>query len=122
MKKTIVSMAGAAALLLVASMTRPLAAADFYSGKTMRFIVGYAPGGGYDTYTRLIARHIGKFIPGHPSIVVENMEGAGSLLAANYVYNKAEPDGLTVGNFNSGMVTQQALTSRGVRFDAKKFG
>src|SRR5918995_41883 len=97
-------------------------AEDFYKGKTIRFVVGYAPGGGYDTYTRAIARHIGKHIPGNPSAVVENMEGAGSLLAANYMFSKAEPDGLTVGNFNSGMVTQQALGSRGVRFDARKFG
>ena len=95
---------------------------DFYQGKTIRFIVGYAPGGGYDTYTRAIARYIGKYIPGHPAAVVENMEGAGSLLAANYMYNKAEPNGLIVGDFNSGMVTQQALGSKGVRFDARKFG
>ena len=97
-------------------------AEDFYKGQTIRFIVGYAPGGGYDTYSRAIARHIGKFIPGNPGAVVENMEGAGSLLAANYMFNKADPDGLTVGNFNSGMVTQQALGSRGVRFDARRFG
>ncbi|HYA29560.1 MAG TPA: hypothetical protein VEI95_12140, partial [Acidobacteriota bacterium] len=97
-------------------------AEDFYKGKTIRFIVGYAPGGGYDTYTRAIARHIGKFIPGNPTAVVENMEGAGSLLAANYMFNKAEPDGLTVGDFNSGMVTQQALDAKGIRFDARKFG
>ncbi len=97
-------------------------AEDFYKDKTIRFIVGYAPGGGYDTYTRAIARHIGKFIPGNPTSTVENMEGAGSLLAANYLYNKADADGLVVGNFNSGMVTQQALGSRGVRFDARKFG
>ena len=97
-------------------------AEDFYKGKTIRFIVGYAPGGGYDTYTRAIARVIGKYIPGNPSAVVENMEGAGSLLAANYMYNKAEPSGLVVGDFNSGMVTQQALGSKGVRFDARKFG
>ena len=95
---------------------------DFYAGKSIRFIVGYAAGGGYDTYTRAIARHIGKYIPGNPSTVVENMDGAGSLLAANYMFNKADPDGLTVGNFNSGMVTQQALGSRGVRFDGRKFG
>ena len=97
-------------------------AEDFYKGKTIRFVVGYAPGGGYDTYTRAIARHIVRHIPGNPSTVVENMEGAGSLLAANYMFNKADADGLTVGNFNSGMVTQQALGSRGVRFDARKFG
>ena len=95
---------------------------DFYSGKTIRFIVGYSPGGGYDTYTRAIARHIGRHIPGNPTAVVENMEGAGSLLAANYMYNKAKPDGLTVATFNSGMITQQALGSRGVRFDGRKFG
>ena len=95
---------------------------EFYADKTIRFIVGYAPGGGYDTYTRAIARHIGKFIPGNPGTLVENMQGAGSLLAANYMFNKADPDGLTVGNFNSGMVTQQALGSSAVRFDARKFG
>jgi tripartite-type tricarboxylate transporter receptor subunit TctC len=104
-------------------VTLPTAGADeFYQGKTIRFVVGYAPGGGYDTYTRAIARHMGQFIPGHPAIVVENMEGAGSLLAANYIYNKADADGLNVGNFNSGMVTQQALDARGIRFDARKFG
>lgn len=101
----------------------PKAFADgFYEGKTIRFIVGYAPGGGYDTYTRLTARHINKYIPGNPTTVVDNMEGAGSLLAANYLYSKAEPDGLTVGNWNSGMITQQALGQKGVRFDGRKFG
>src|SRR5919109_926993 len=107
---------------LTATFPMTLRADDFYKGKSIRFIVGYAPGGGYDTYTRALARHIGKFIPGNPATVVENMEGAGSLLAANYMFNKADADGLTVGNFNSGMVTQQALGSRGVRFDARKFG
>ena len=101
--------------VLLPSLT---AAEDFYKGKTLRFVVGYAPGGGYDTYTRAVARHIGKYIPGSPSVVVDNMEGAGSLLAANYMFNKAEPDGLTVGDFNSGMVTQQALGAKGIRFDA----
>ena len=108
-------------LALIGLLPREARADDFYKGKNIRFIVGYAPGGGYDTYTRAIARHISKFIPGHPATVVENMEGAGSLLAANYLYNKADADGLTVGNFNSGMVTQQALGSKGVRFDARKF-
>src|SRR3970040_1629661 len=109
------------ALLFCASL-RPAAAEDFYQGKTIRFIVGYAPGGGYDTYTRAAARLIGRHMPGNPSTVVENMEGAGSLLAANYMFNKADADGLTVGNFNSGMVTQQALAAKGIRFDARKFG
>ena len=113
---------GAVAGLLVIGAAINASANDFYAGKTIRFIVGYAPGGGYDTYTRAIVRHIGKHIPGNPSAVVDNMEGAGSLLAANYMFNKADPDGLTVGNFNSGMVTQQALGAKGIRFDARKFG
>jgi len=86
-----------AGIIMIAAPSR---GDDFYKGKTIRFIVGYAPGGGYDSYTRAVARYIGRHIPGNPSIVVENMEGAGSLLAANYMFNKAEPDGLTVENFN----------------------
>lgn len=109
-------------IVFIAASAAAIRAEDFYKGQTVRVIVGYAPGGGYDTYTRAIARYMGKYIPGNPSIVVENMEGAGSLLAANYMYNKADPDGLTVGDFNSGMVTQQALDARGIRFDARKFG
>jgi tripartite-type tricarboxylate transporter receptor subunit TctC len=123
MKKKISQLAafGMFGIFLIGNITQTFGQ-EFYSGKTIRFIVGYAPGGGYDTYTRAIARHIRKHIPGNPSTVVENMEGAGSLLAANYMFNKADADGLAVGNFNSGMVTQQALGARGVRFDAQKFG
>ena len=97
-------------------------AADFYSGKTIRFVVGAPAGGGYDTYTRAIARHFGKHIPGNPSMVVENMDGAGSLIAANYVYNKGEPDGLTIGVWISGQIIRQALGDRSTRFDGRKFG
>lgn len=122
MKNPLRILAVAAAVLLAVIDASRAGAEDFYAGKNIRFIVGYAPGGGYDTYTRVIGRYIGKYIPGNPSIVVENMEGAGSLLAANYMYGKAEADGLTVGNFNSGMVTQQALDARGIRFDARNFG
>lgn len=95
---------------------------DFYKGKTIRFIVGAPAGGGYDTYARAIARHLGKHIPGHPSMVIENMEGAGSLIAANYVYNKAEPDGLTVGVWISGQIIRGALGDRSIKFDGRKFG
>ncbi len=59
---------------------------DFYKGKTIRFVVGYSPGGGYDTYTRAVARHISKHIPGNPVPIVQNMTGAGSLIAANYMF------------------------------------
>jgi tripartite-type tricarboxylate transporter receptor subunit TctC len=96
-------------------------AEDFYQGKTIRFIVGAPAGGGYDTYARSIARHLGKHIPGNPSMVVDNMEGAGSLIAANHVY-KGDPDGLTVGVWISGQIIRQALGDRGARFDGRKFG
>jgi tripartite-type tricarboxylate transporter receptor subunit TctC len=122
MKSRLIFLTSLVALTLLAAAVRNVRADEFYKGKTIRFIVGYAPGGGYDTYTRAVARHIGRHIPGNPSTVVENMEGAGSLLAANYMFNKAEADGLTVGNFNSGMVTQQALSAKGIRFDALRFG
>ena len=96
-------------LLLCSSAWSPLSAGEFYSGKTIRFIVGSAPGGGYDTYTRMIARHIGHYIPGHPAIVVENMPGAGGLVAANFIYKRADPDGLTVAVFNNSNIVQKAL-------------
>ena len=74
---------------------------DFYKGKTIRFIVGHAPGGGYDTYTRTTARHITKHFPGKPTPVVQNLTGAGGLIAGNYIYNKTKPNGLTVGVWNN---------------------
>jgi len=95
---------------------------EFYQGKTILFIVGFPPGGGYDTYTRAVARHIGKYIPGNPTLIVQNMTGAGSMNAAHYIYNKAKPDGLTVGVFNSVLVIRQALGDRSVKFEADKFG
>ena len=110
---------GLAALLLDC---RPVRAQDFYKDKTIRFIVGQAAGGGYDASTRIIARYMGKYIAGNPTIVVENMTGAGSLVAANYLYGNAKPDGLTVGNWNSAFVLNQALGDPNVHFDARKFG
>lgn len=96
-------------------------AEDFYKGKTVRFIVGSSPGGGFDAYARLIARHIGKHIPGNPATLVTNMPGAGNLIAANYMYNKAKPDGLTVGHWVGQLILQQALGRKGVQFDGRKF-
>ncbi len=94
---------------------------DFYRGKTIRIIVGFAAGGGFDTYSRVIGRHMGKFIPGNPTIVVENMTGAGSLIAANHVYKVAKPDGLTIGHFIGGLIMQQVMGGSGIEFDARKF-
>jgi tripartite-type tricarboxylate transporter receptor subunit TctC len=109
----------AASLCLQAEAT--WAQENFYKGKTIRLIVGLAPGGGFDAYSRVIARHIGKHIPGNPTTVVDNMPGAASLLAANYVYKAARPDGLTIGNFVGGLSFQQMLGLPGVEFDAPKF-
>jgi tripartite-type tricarboxylate transporter receptor subunit TctC len=109
-------------LNLLSATYQVAAAQDFYKDKTIRFIVGQGAGGGYDTYTRTIARHIGKHIPGNPSAVVENMTGAGSLVSANYLFNNAKPDGLTIANWNSAFVLNQALGDRNVKFDARKFG
>lgn len=93
----------------------------FYRGKTVRFVVGFAPGGGFDVYTRLIAGHIGKHIPGNPSTVVENMPGGGSLIAANYLYNSVNADGLTIGSVAGGLILQQLLGRTGITFDSRKF-
>ena len=70
------------------------AAREFYEGKNIRFIVGFAAGGGYDAYTRMVARYISRHIPGNPSTTVENMDGAGSVIAANYTFTKASRDAL----------------------------
>ncbi|MBI2229316.1 MAG: hypothetical protein HYU46_09465 [Deltaproteobacteria bacterium] len=120
--KTIILMASLVALTLLAAALRNVAADEFYKGKTVRFIVGAPAGGGYDTYVRAIARHLGKHIPGNPSMVVENMDGAGSLIAANYTYNKAKPDGLSIGVWISGQIIRQALGDKSIRFDGRKFG
>jgi tripartite-type tricarboxylate transporter receptor subunit TctC len=93
----------------------------FYEGKTIRIIVGFSAGGGYDSLARILSRHMGKYIPGHPTIIVENMTGAGSLLAANHIYRLAKPDGLTIGHFNGGLAFNQVLSQPGVEFDAQKF-
>ncbi len=93
----------------------------FTSGKTVRIIVGASAGGGYDTYSRTIARHMGKHIPGNPAIVVDNMPGAGFLISANHMYRIAKPDGLTIGHFIGGLFLQQLLGKPGIEFDARKF-
>jgi tripartite-type tricarboxylate transporter receptor subunit TctC len=94
---------------------------QFYRGKVVRLIVGFPPGGGYDTYARLIARHMGKYVAGNPTIVVDNMSGAGSMIAANHIFRVAKPDGLTIGHFIGGLFLQQILGKPGIEFDARKF-
>jgi len=93
----------------------------FYKGKVVKLVVGFSPGGGFDTYSRTLARHMPKHIPGNPTIIVDNMTGAGSLIAANHLYKVAKPDGLTVGNFAGGLILNQVLEKPGIEFDARKF-
>lgn len=98
-----------------------VSADEFFSGKVVRIVVGASAGGGFDTYARTIARHLGRHIPGNPTIIVENMPGAGQRIAANHVYKAAKPDGLTLGNFYGGLLLGQILDQGGIEFDALKF-
>ncbi len=93
----------------------------FFKGKIIRFVVGYAPGGGFDTFARLLARHLRRYVPGQPRIIVQNMPGAGSLVAANRVYQMQPGDGLTIVTFNFGMVSQALIKSPTVTFDPLKY-
>jgi tripartite-type tricarboxylate transporter receptor subunit TctC len=95
---------------------------NFYAGKTVQIVVGYTPGGGYDLYARALARHLGRHIPGGPTVVVQNMPGAGSLRAANYIYNAAANDGTMIAAFAPGVVIAPLLgISEGTYFEAPKF-
>ena len=121
MKRAMIKSLACLFLALTFPTSAALAQQPFYQGKTVRIIVGAAAGGGYDTYSRTIARHIGKHIAGNPTFVVENMPGAGFLIAANHTYRVAKPDGLTIGHFIGGLFLQQLLGKPGVEFEAAKF-
>jgi tripartite-type tricarboxylate transporter receptor subunit TctC len=108
-------------LALLYSWESAPAQESFYKGKNIRVVVATSAGGGFDAYTRMLARHLGKYIPGNPSIAVENMPGAGHLIGANHMYKVAKPDGLTVGHFQGGLFLHQLLARPGIEFDARKF-
>jgi tripartite-type tricarboxylate transporter receptor subunit TctC len=93
---------------------------NFFSGKTIRIIVGSSPGGGYDYWARLLARYMSKYIPGNPEVVVQNMPGGGSLVATNYVYRVAKPDGLSLGMPNQLVYMGQVVGDKEARFDIQK--
>src|ERR1041384_1634198 len=93
----------------------------FYRGKTLRFVVGSAPANFYDSWARLIGRYWGKHIPGNPNVIVQNMPGAGSITAVNYVYGVAKPDGLTVVLPNNSIYIEQLVGRREAQFDLRKF-
>ena len=98
-----------------------LAQTPFYQGKTIRIIVGYQPGDSHDQWARTYARFLGKFIPGNPDFVVQNMPGAGSMIAANHVYNLTKPDGLTLGSIGGALFMAQLTGSKEVQFDWPKY-
>ena len=95
--------------------------ADSFTGKTVRLYIGTGPGGGYDTYGRLVARHIGRHLPGTPAVVPQNMPGAASLTLTNFLYNQAARDGNALAIINQAMPTEQYLLDQNIQYDAGKF-
>ena len=110
---------GALSLVIAPAMASN-SVADFYKGKAIRIIVGFGPGGGYDLYARMLGAVLGDHVPGHPSVVVENMDGAGSVRAANYVYSAAPQDGTVIAAVNQNMPSYSLLGGAGAEFDAKR--
>ncbi len=95
-------------------------AASFYKGRNVTIDIGYSAGGGYDIYARVLARHLGDHIPGNPTVIPQNMPGAGSLKAVNYLYNLAPKDGTVIATFARGLAMQPLLDKQGIEFDAQK--
>ncbi len=113
---------GSLALLIVLLLCPNLQAqAPFYQGKTIRNVVGYLAGDGYDIWARITAPHMAKYTPGNPDTIVQNMPGAGSLIAANHVYNVAKPDGLTLGWIGGSLYLDQLVGRKEIQFDWSKF-
>src|SRR6476646_10558258 len=106
---------------LLAAITTAHAQAPFYQGKTIRIVTGYPAGDVNDLWPRLITQHMGKYIPGNPTFIVQNMPGASTMIAANYVYNVAKPDGLTFGSTLPSLYFDQLIGRKEVQFDWTKF-
>jgi tripartite-type tricarboxylate transporter receptor subunit TctC len=106
---------------MIAALAVTPAFAQYYAGKTVTIVVGYKTGGGYDATARVLARHLPKHIPGKPNVIVQNMPGANSIIAANHVYAVAKPDGLTIGTFNRNLPIAQLTRVEGVKYDMAKF-
>ncbi len=115
------ALAALASVAFVAGSVRAAAVSDFFSRKTVTLIAGFPPGGGYDTYVRVLARHFGQFIPGNPATVPSNMPGAGSMNAANHIYKDEPNDGTVLGMFASSVVMEPLLGNKAAQFDPAKF-
>jgi tripartite-type tricarboxylate transporter receptor subunit TctC len=119
---TALGLAAVACAAPLNQQARADAVADFYRGKTVTVIVGYTAGGGYDLYARTLARHMGKHLPGNPAFIVQNITGAGSLNAANHIYNLSPKDGTAFGTFGRGLAMEPLIgTATKAQFDATKF-
>ena len=117
--KLITGLFALAGVVLTGAPAMAQSAADFFKGKTLTYVVATSPGGGYDTYARLIAKHMEKYLP-VSKIIVKNVPGAGHIIGANQVY-AAKPDGLTIGTFNTGLIYAQLLGREGIKFDLTKY-
>ena len=106
---------------ILTSTSHLFAQADFYQGKQVKVVVGFTTGGFYDRWARLMSRYMPKYLPGHPSFVVQNMPGAGSIVATNYVYGVAKPDGLTIGFPSSAIYLDNLIGRKEAQFDIRKF-
>jgi tripartite-type tricarboxylate transporter receptor subunit TctC len=111
----------AAAALLVGASVQAETAGEFYARQPLRIIIGYGPGSGYDTYGRLLSRHLGRFLPGNPNVVVQNMPGAGAITATNHLYNLAAKDGSVIGLVASSALLEPVYGREGTRFDPAQF-
>jgi tripartite-type tricarboxylate transporter receptor subunit TctC len=111
----------AAALFLSMNVSHAEDAASFYRGKTITLTAGFNPGGGADTYARLVARHLGQHVAGHPNVVVKNMQGAGSVIAANYIYNISAKDGTELGLFAGKIIVDPLMGGTQYKYDSGKF-
>lgn len=120
-KRTVLAILPVAGLLILTLPAAQAQSQGFYQGQTIRIIVGLSTGGGYDRAARLLARYMGKYIPGNPSIVVQNMPGAGSVTAANYVWGVAKPDGLTILAPHNNVYLSQLSGQKEVKFNLTKF-
>ena len=108
-------------LFVLASAPAVFAQTPYYQGKQVKVVVGFTTGGFYDRWARLLSRYMPKYIPGNPSFIVQNMPGAGSVVATNYVYSVAKPDGLTIGFPSSGIYLDQLVGRAEIKFDIRKF-
>lgn len=120
-RRVVAQLLASLALFAPTALHAQQSVADFYRGKTIDLLIGYAPGGGYDTYARLVARHLGEFIPGKPRIVPKNMAGGGGRVVAGYIFNIAPKDGTALATADQSLVLQQAIGDPSIHFDVNRF-